>query len=85
MDIDLTPTKPNRISTSPPGRGMRARPDVLVNNDYVRQFPLRPTLFIQFCRKPFPKSVHCSYHNLKIAPLSEHYSLTMLTIPYFVV
>lgn len=37
MDINPNPPKPVRIATSPPGRGMRARPDVLVNNDYVRQ------------------------------------------------
>ena len=36
MDINLKPPTPTRISTSPAGRGWRARPDILVNADYVR-------------------------------------------------
>lgn len=36
MEIKLTPPEPVRISTSPPGRGLKPRPDINVNIDYVR-------------------------------------------------
>jgi len=36
MEIKLAPPKPARITTSPPGRGLKARPEVNVNPDYVR-------------------------------------------------
>lgn len=36
MELSLTPPNPNRISVSPPGRGWRARPEIVVNADYVR-------------------------------------------------
>jgi len=36
MEIKLIPPEPVRISTSPPGRGLKQRPDINVNIDYVR-------------------------------------------------
>lgn len=37
MELSLQQTPPRRIVTSPPGRGWRARPEIAVNNDYVRK------------------------------------------------
>jgi hypothetical protein len=37
MQIDIQKPSYRRISTSPPGRGWKARPDLTVNADYVRK------------------------------------------------
>lgn len=37
MELSLQQLPPRRITTAPAGRGWRARPEITVNNDYVRK------------------------------------------------